>query len=294
MSKDYYKILGVNKTASAAEIKKAFHKKAHEYHPDKQGGDEAKFKEVNEAYQVLSNDQKRAQYDQFGSAGPNAGFGGGPGGYGGFGGFQQGNMHFDFGDLGDLGDIFETFMGGGFRMRKGRDVQISVQLTFKESIFGVKKKLSIPDLRDGVDQGKNKDIEVDIPAGVESGQRLTLQGYGEQMTDGRPGNLYLNISVEKHPVFHREGKHLVMDMDVKLTDAILGAKYEIETVADKKIKVKIPEGLKSGEVLRVKGEGVQGGAFQKGDLYIRTHIVIPKKLSKNAKVAIDILKKEGL
>ncbi len=296
MSKDYYKILEVEKTASESEIKKAFHKMAHKYHPDKEGGDEAKFKEANEAYQVLSNKQKRAQYDQFGSAGPGAGagFGGGQG-FGGFdfSGFQQANgAQFDFGDL---GDIFETFMGGGFqRQRKGRDIQLSVQLTFKESLFGVRKKISIPDLRDGKDSGKNKDFEVDIPAGIEHGQTLRLAGYGEEITDGRPGMLYLNILVEKHPLFHREGKHVVMDLDIKLTDAILGAKYEVESPVDGTMKVKIPEGIKSGEVLRVKGKGVQGGTFQRGDLFIRTKILIPKKLSREAKKAIETLRTEGL
>lgn len=292
MSKDYYKILGVEKNATDAEIKKAFHKLAQQYHPDKAGGDEAKFKEANEAYQVLSNKQKRAQYDQFGSAGPGAGFGGGQG-FGGFdfSGFQQGGAQFDFGDL---GDIFETFMGGGFqRVRKGRDIQLSLQLTFKESLFSVSKKIRVPDLRDGEDKG-NKELSVDIPAGVENGQTLRLQGHGEQITEGRPGTLYLNIIVEKHPVFRREGKHVVMDLDVKLTDAIMGAKYEIEAPDGKNLKVKIPEGLKSGEVLRVKGHGVQGGTFNRGDLYIKTNILIPKKLSKDAKKAIETLKKEGL
>lgn len=299
MSKDYYNILGVEKNASQSDIKKAFHKMAHKYHPDKKDGDEVKFKEANEAYQVLGNEQKRKQYDQFGSAGPQGGFGGGQG-FGGFNaqgfdfsGFQQGGgQQFDFGDL---GDIFETFMGGGFqRVARGRDVQLTVRLTFKESIFGVKKKIAIPDLRDGQDQGKNKELEIEIPAGVDNGQRMKVQGYGEQMTQGRPGNLILDIMVEKHPLFRKEGRNLVMDLDVKMTDAILGAKHELETVDGKKLTVKIPSGLESGQVLRVKGEGVQGGAFSRGDLYIRTHIIVPKKLSKEAKKAVEKLQEEGL
>lgn len=298
MSKDYYATLGVDKNASSADIKKAFHKLAHKYHPDKQGGDEKKFKEVNEAYQVLSNDQKRQQYDQFGSAGPQGGFGGaqGFGGAHGFGGFdfsqfQQGNAHFDFGDL---GDIFETFMGGGFNVRKGRDIQVTTKITFNESLTGVTQKIKIPQLKDGQDLGTQKEVEITIPAGVENGQRLRLQGYGEEITNGKPGNVMVYISVEEHKVFRREGAHIVMDMDVKLTDALLGSSYPIDLPDDSSLKVKIPAGLGSGEVLRVKGKGVQAGTFNKGDLYIKTHITIPKKLSKDAKKAVEILQKEGL
>ena len=292
MSKDYYALLGVDKNASSSEIKKAFHKLAHTYHPDKQGGDEKKFKEINEAYRVLSNDQKRKQYDQFGSAGPQGGFGGAQG-FGGFdfSQFQQGGGQFDFGDL---GDIFETFMGGGFGMRKGRDIQVTVSITFHEALVGVKKKISIPQLKDGRDLGKNKDVEVTIPAGVEDGQRMRLEGYGEEVTDGRPGNVMVYISVTKHDTFRREGPHIVMDLEVKLSDALLGATYDIELVDGSTLGVKIPAGLPSGEVLRIKGKGVQGGTFRKGDLYIKTHIMMPKKLSSDAKKAIKTLQEEGL
>jgi len=307
MSKDYYKILGVEKNASQDEIKKAFHKIAHQHHPDKAGGNEAKFKEANEAYQILGNAEKRSQYDQFGSAGPGGGgFNGGQGGFGGFD-FSQfrqgqgnGGFRFDFGDgQVDLDDILGSFFGGqggfgGGRIRRGRDVRLSVKLSFKDSIFGVEKTLSVPDLRDGKDLNKNKEITVNIPVGIEHGQTLRVEGYGEQMTNGRPGNILLTIVVEQHKVFHREGLNLVMDLDVKLTDAILGAHYEIVLVDDTKLQVKIPEGLASGQILRVKGKGISMGAFNKGDLYIRTKILVPNKLSKTAKKAIEELKKEGL
>jgi molecular chaperone DnaJ len=297
MSKDYYKILGVEKGASQDEIKKAFRKMAHKYHPDKKDGDEAKFKEANEAYQILSNPQKRQQYDQFGSAGPGGqGFNGqnpfgGQGGFGGFdfSGFQQGN-----GQHIDLDDILGSFFGGGRRTPRGRDIQISVQLSFKDAVFGVEKKISVPDLKDGQDNNKNKEITVTIPPGVQHGQTLRLQGYGEQLTNGEPGNVMLIISVEKHPVFKRDGYNLVMNLDVKLTDAIVGTKHEVELLDGKKIKVKIPSGLESGQILRVKGEGIPAGTFRNGDLYIKTNILIPKKLSKSAKEAIETLQKEGL
>lgn len=297
MSKDYYKILGVEKGASQDEIKKAFRKMAHKYHPDKKDGDEAKFKEANEAYQILSNPQKRQQYDQFGSAGPGGqGFNGqnpfgGQGGFGGFdfSGFQQGS-----GQHIDLDDILGSFFGGGRRTPRGRDIQISVQLSFKDAVFGVEKKISVPDLKDGQDNNKNKEITVTIPPGVQHGQTLRLQGYGEQLTNGEPGNVMLIISVEKHPVFKRDGYNLVMNLDVKLTDAIVGTKHEVELLDGKKIKVKIPSGLESGQILRVKGEGIPAGTFRNGDLYIKTNILIPKKLSKSAKEAIETLQKEGL
>ncbi len=298
MSKDYYKILGVDKSASQDEIKKAFRKLAHEHHPDKKGGDEAKFKEANEAYQILSKPEKRQQYDQFGSTGPGGGgFNGGQGGFGGgfdFSGFQGGQGGFDFGGQHvDLDDILGSFFGGGQRQRRGRDVRLNMKLTFRESVFGVEKKISVPDLKDGQDSGKNKEMTVTIPAGVESGQSLRVQGYGEQLSDGQAGNVLLTIHVEPHKVFKREGMNLIMHLDVKLTDAILGVKYDVELLDGKKIKVKIPSGLESGQILRVKGEGIPAGTFHNGDLYIKTNILVPKKLSKSAKAAIEELQKEG-
>jgi len=296
MSKDYYKILGVNKSASADEVKKAFRKLAHKYHPDKSGGDETKFKEANEAYQTLSKPEKRQQYDQFGSAGPGGGFGGGQqGGFGGFdfSGFQQGGG-FGNGQHVDLDDILGSFFGGGQRVRRGRDIRLNVRLTFRESVFGVEKKISVPDLKDGQDLHKDKEITVTIPAGVENGQSLRLQGYGEQLSDGQAGNVLLTIAVEQNSKFKREGNNLIMHLDVKLTDAVLGAKYDVTLLDEKKIKVKIPTGMESGQILRVKGEGIPAGTFHNGDLYIKTNILIPKKLSKNAKKAIEELQKEDL
>jgi DnaJ-class molecular chaperone len=306
MAKDYYKILGVDKKANEADIKKAFRTLAHKYHPDKKGGDDAKFKEVNEAYQVLSNPQKRAQYDQFGSAGPGAGFGGQGGFQGGFGGFnwedimrqaqQQGGgfgggQQFDFEDL---GDIFSAFgFGGGPRTPRGRNIAVSVKLSFKESVYGCEKKISIPDIKDGKDLNKNKDITVSIPAGVEHGQTLRIDGYGEQMTNGNPGKLLITVYVEPHKTLRRDGNNLVMNLEVKLTDALLGADYTVESL-DGKEKVKIPSGLQSGDILKIKGKGVKGGMWSTGDLLVVTSVTIPKKLSKKAQSAIEILQKEGL
>ncbi len=305
MAKDYYNILGVDKKASEADIKKAFRTLAHKYHPDKKGGDDAKFKEINEAYQVLSNPQKRAQYDQFGSAGPGAGFGGQGGFQGGFGGFnwedimrqaqQQGggfggSQQFDFEDM---GDIFSAFGFGGPRTPRGRNIQVSVKLSFKESVYGCEKKISIPDIKDGKDSHKNKDLNVSIPAGVEHGQTLRIDGHGEQMTNGTPGKLLITIYVEPHKTLRRDGNNLVMNLEVRLTDALLGAEYTVESL-DGKEKVKIPSGLQSGDILKIKGKGVKGGMWSTGDLLIVTSVIIPKKLSKKAHAAIETLQKEGL
>ncbi len=306
MSKDFYKILGVNKTASDADIKTAFRKLAHQYHPDKNGGDDKKFKEVNEAYQTLSDKNKRAQYDQFGSDGPQFGGGGGNpfGGGAGFGGFnwedimrqaQQGggNAHFEFnGQDFDLGDIFGAFAGGGFggRQRRGRDIGAEVRITFKESIFGVKREITVPVYANGKQTGTKK-ISVDIPAGLDNGERLRMEGAGETIDGGRPGNLIIDIIVEKHKVFKKQGMHIVMDLDVSLTDALLGREIEIETL-DGKEKIKIPECMPIGTVLKVSGGGVRGGFMQTGDLLIVTHITIPKKLSKKAKEIVEQLKGE--
>lgn len=290
MSKDYYKTLGVEKNATEAEVKKAFHKLAHKYHPDKKEGDEAKFKEVNEAYQVLSNKQKRAQYDQFGSAGPGAGFGGGAqGGFGGFdfSGFRQGgggNVHFDgF----DLNDIFSAFTGGGFqRTPRGRDYHLRTKISFQESIEGTKKTIKVSDPAGG----DGKDLTITIPPGVERGQQLRLQGYGEQIPDGKPGSLYVELDVQPHKVFRKEGPHIVMDMPILITEAVLGAKKDIELLDGSSTAIKIPKGLQPGQILRLRGKGVAG----RGDLLIVTKITIPEKLSKGQKKAIEALQKEGM
>lgn len=288
MSKDYYKTLGVEKTASPDEIKKAFHKLAHQYHPDKKTGDEAKFKEVNEAYQTLSDAKKRAQYDQFGSAGPQ-GFGGFNGGQGGFGGFDfsgfqqgQGGAQFDFGDL-DLGDIFNMFTGGGFnRVRRGRDYRTTVQLEFKDAVFGTSVKIKLPD--------EAKEVEITIPAGIQNGEQLRMRGYGEKIKDGEPGNLYVDIRVRPHKTIFRDGANLVMRLEVSLLDALLGAEQEIETL-DGKVTVKIPAGLQVGEILRIRDKGVPRGN-RRGDFLIQTMIQMPKKLSKKARQALEDLKNQ--
>ncbi len=356
--KNYYDTLGVDKKASKDEIKKAFRTLAHKYHPDKKTGDDAKFKEINEAYSVLSDDQKRAQYDQFGSAGPNmgSGFGGGQGFEGfDFSQFTQGaNGGFEF----DFGDIFGDVFGGGGRRqsKRGRDISIDTELSFEESVFGVERTVllnkvskcdtcggngsekgteqvtctkcngkgsirevkrtffgqfetnavcdtchgagKIPKVKCSTCRGegvlkKETEIKVKIPAGIDNGEMIRLSGGGEAIAGGQSGDLYIKIYVKKHPLFRKEDVNLVMDLNVKLTDALLGSEIAIKTL-DGDIVLKIPEGLKHGEILRIKGKGVPYDKGYRGDVLVKTSILMPNKLSKDVKKAIQNLKEQGL
>lgn len=304
--KDYYKTLGLEKNASKDDIKKAFRKLAHEHHPDKNKGNtasEQKFKEASEAYSVLSDDNKRAQYDRFGSAGPGgAGFNGGAGqgGFGGagFGGFdfsqfqQGGGFHFNQGGVEfDLGDIFgEFFGGGGRRARKGRNITVDVEISFKDSIFGIEREISV----------NNSKISIKIPPGIESGQGLRVADKGEDGPGGK-GDLIVRIWVKEHNVFRKEAFNLVMELPIKLTLALTGGAVDIETL-EGKLEIKIPAGTSNGEILRLKGKGVPyettgaifGTGGRRGDLLIVTHVEMPKKLSKRAKDLIDELRGEGI
>lgn len=358
-NKDYYNILGIEKNASKEDIKKAFHKLAHKYHPDKKGGDEAKFKEVNEAYQTLSDDQKRAQYDQFGGA-FGQGFGGGQGGFGGFGGFDFSQAGAGF-DMGDLGDIFSEFFGGGVgggraQARRGRDISTEIQIPFKEAIFGTERtllinKVSTCDVCQGTGgkpgtgmkkcgtcngQGKihetkrsifgtfssvrpceachgsgeipsekcancrgagvlkkENEVKVVIPAGIKDGEMIRMTGMGEAIPRATAGDLYIKVNVLPHKVFRREGNNLIMDLDVKLSDALLGTEYTIETL-EVPVKIKIPEGVSIGEVLRVKDLGVPYARGKRGDILIKPNIKLPNKLSRSARELIEKLKGEGI
>ena len=302
MKKNYYEILGIKKDASKDEIKKAFRVLAHKHHPDKKDGNEAKFKEANEAYQVLSDDQKRAQYDQFGSAGPRFnGFSsqGGPASGWDFSGFQNGNFNGQNVEF-DLGDIFGEMFGGGGggfrRMRRGRNIALRLHLTFKESIFGAKKKIKIPSESAQSSQGT---VEIDIPAGVESGQQMKLQGYGAPAEGGpsahagQPGDLYLEMEVETHKTLRKEGMHLVTEITIPISVALLGGSEEINLIDDS-VTIKIPAGIVHGSVLRVRGRGVQAGTFRSGDLLVKVTIAMPHKLSREQKELIEKLQKSGL
>ena len=363
MSKDYYETLGVNKSASKDEIKKAFYKLAHKYHPDKKGGNETKFKQVNEAYQILSDDAKRSKYDQYGSGFENMGQSGGEyrrGGFEGFdfSGFQNGNADFDFGNLNDIfSDFFTGGMSGGRReVRRGRDISTEVQISFSDSIFGINRKILITKTSTCLTchgsgakheskmetckycngQGKiretkrsflgsisstkiceacfgsgevskeicetckgkgvlrrEEEISIVIPAGIRDGEMIRMTGMGEAVSKGTTGDLYIKINVAPHSVFKREGNDLIMNLNLKLSDALLGTKYPIETL-DGNIEVIIPEGVSINEILRVRGKGVPMGKNKRGDLLIKLNIKLPGKLSRKSHELIEQLKKEGI
>jgi DnaJ-class molecular chaperone len=305
MSKDYYNVLGVSKSASKDEIKTAFRKLAHQYHPDKGGGNEAKFKEISEAYTVLGDDAKRQRYDTYGSADTAPGGNYGGGGFGGFqgqdfGGFdfsqftQGGNgQNFEF----DLGDIFGEFFGGGGRrqrVKKGANITVDLEITFAESVFGVEKEFNLT--RNNT--YKPEKIKVKIPADVNSGETMRLSGAGESIEGGVAGDLYINISVRKDSIYKKEGKNIVTEIGIKLSDALLGMKYPLRTL-DGDIELSIPEGINSGEVLRVREKGVpldshSGRTGHRGDLLVKVKIKMPNRLSRNARKAVEELQKEGL
>lgn len=280
MSKDYYNTLGVDKSASQEEIKKAFRKKAHEYHPDKQTGDEAKFKEANEAYQTLSNEQKRQQYDQFGSAGMGAGFGS-QGGFSGADGYQNINMD-DLGDMfGGLGDIFGFGGGGGSRRggpRKGSDIEAILSISFDDAVFGTERDI---DLR------KNIVCEICKGDGAKPGAKIatckTCGGAGRVRKIQRTilGNMQAEVTC---PDCNGEGK----TYSEKCPNC-RGAGIENKNVV---LKVKIPAGINSGETIRLTGQGEAGekGAGA-GDLYLRIRV---KASSKFAREGYNILTKKEI
>ncbi len=358
--KDYYQILGINKSANKDDIKKAFRKLAHKYHPDKKSGDEEKFKEINEAYQILSNDQKRSEYDTYGrvfSGGGNnadqyaSGFEGFD--FSGFGGFKEAQGFDDF----DIGDIFGDFFG---RKRdqtsRGRDIAIDIELSFEESIFGTNRSIliqknstcdlcggsgaekesdtvtcptcngrgkiresrrsllgtittekvcgvcfgkgKVPKVKCKQCQGtgvyrKEEEININVPAGVEDGEMIRLSGMGEAVPGGVTGDLYAKVHVKKHPIFQRDKDDLRMDLNIKLSDALLGSTYTIETL-DGRIDIKIPAGIGFNEVLRVRGKGVPGSRSGRGDLLVTIKITMPKKISRRARKTIEELKNEGI
>lgn len=349
--RDYYEVLGVDKSASADELKKAYRKLAKKYHPDLNPGDKAKeaeekFKEASEAYEVLSDSEKRQRYDQFGHAGvdPQAG------GYGGAGGFGGG--------FGDFGDIFESFFGGGGfggssrrnpnAPQKGRDLQYSVELTFEQACFGCEIELNVnrtekcsscngtgaaegttPE-RCGMCGGtgqvrsvqrtafgsfqstrpcdachgtgkiikepcktcrgagtarKQRKIKVNIPAGIDDGQIISMSGQADAGKNGGPaGDLLVVARVKKHKIFTRRGSDIMCECPITFVEATLGAEIEVPTI-DGKVKYNIPEGTQSETVFRLRGKGVPklhgGGA--RGDQYVTIKVEIPKNLNEKQK-----------
>ena len=298
MSKrDYYEVLGVSKTASADEIKKAFRKAAVKYHPDKEGGNETKFKEVNEAYEVLKDQQKRQRYDQFGHAGvgndPGGNpFGGAAGGnpFGGFD-FNGQNVNFDFNNV-DLGDLFGSFFGGVQQgPKRGRDYQTQVVISFEEAVFGVEKEINLTSSSGG------KKVKLKIPAGVDDGASIRLNGHGEQLKGGINGDLYVRVRVKPHKKFTREGTIILSDEHISMVDAALGTEIDVETV-DGVVRMKIPAGTQSSADFKLSGHGApQVNGERRGPHIVNIIVDIPTKLSKKQKELLQEFegaKKRGL
>ena len=293
---DYYDLLGISKGVSADEIKKAYRKQALEWHPDKHKDNkeaaEKRFKEINQAYQVLSDSQKRQAYDQFGHAAfsPGGAAGGAPGGFGGFPGGQtqtgrwgpftytytstaggQGSPFAGF-DFGDPFEIFEQFFGGGSPFRAARMPRYGVTIDFMEAVEGVEKEVEI--------EGKKRKIK--IPAGVNEGSRI------------RFGNFILSIDVRPHKIFEREGADIFMRTVIPFSLATLGGQIKVPTV-DGEIKLKIRSGTQSGTTMRLRGKGaphLRGRG--RGDQYVRIQVVVPGKLTRQQKRLINDLQDEGL
>ena len=282
--RDYYDVLGVKKDASKAAIKSAYRKAALKWHPDKNQDKkkeaEKKFKEINEAYQVVSDEKKRKTYDQFGHAAfdPSSGMGGNPfAGGNPFGGgghtytYSSGQNPFQNADFGDPFDIFEQFFGGGFRQAQRRQ-RYSLSVEFVEAIKGVTKEVEI--------EGKKHKIKV--PPGANDGTRLRFSDFD------------ISINVRTHPVFKREGYDLFIDQVIPVSTALLGANVEVKTI-DQKLKLKVRPGTQSHTMVRLRGEGVPHVRGRgKGDLYVRFIIDIPEKLNRAQRKGLEKLKDLGL
>ncbi|MBR3138652.1 DnaJ domain-containing protein [Candidatus Saccharibacteria bacterium] len=290
--RDYYEILGVSRNASDDEIKKAYRKLAVKYHPDKNPGNkeaEEKFKEINEAHDVLSDKQKRARYDQFGHAGVGGAsgnpFAGGGNPFGGGFNYNGQTFNFDFGG-GGLDDILGNIFGfgaGARRARRGADYQTSVTLTFEEAIFGTNKKVS---------DDKGKEINVKIPAGIDDGMSIKLRGKGGPAPEGgsEAGDLYVRIRVKPHKTLTREGAIILSEKTISMVDAALGCEVEVETV-DGPVTMKVPAGTQSGTPFKLSGHGVPFRSDGDRGPHIVTIVVeTPKNLNRKQKELLEEFK----
>ena len=283
--KDFYKVLGVDKKAGADEIKKKYRSLARELHPDKNKGDavkEEKFKGISEAYEILSDTKKRAEYDEARSLYERGGFrapmGGGQG--------QQGG---DFNDIfggGNPQDIFANLFGGGRRgPRKGQDLQTEATITFRESIFG-----TTLDLRLATDRGATQNITARVPAGVNDGAKIRVKGKGAEGEAG-PGDLFILLHVKPHAVFARKGENLTLTLPVTFAEAALGADIKVPTMSGDDVTVRIAPGTSNGRTLRVKGRGITKGSTT-GDLLVSVDVQVPQRVDGKALEALKVFAQE--
>ena len=299
---DYYKTLGVPRDADADTIKKAFRKLARKHHPDA-GGDEAKFKEINEAYEVLSDEKKRKLYDQYGTANENQipfgggawqGQGGNPFGGSGFGGFGSWadilesirNGEGAFGTEWNFGGQGQTYQARP-KPQKGADKNVTMTVTFDEAFKGCEKKVRIG--KAGTNEKET--LSIKIPAGAVEGGRVRLKGKGAPGIQGGPaGDLLVNIHIADHPLFKCDKADVLMDVPITFAEAALGTQIVVPTPEGKKVSIKVPAGCESGTVLKVKGKGAPRlgkGATGTGDLLLTLHVAVPKTLNDKQKEALE-------
>ena len=279
--KDFYKILGVGKNATNDEIKKKYRSLARELHPDKTKGDlamEEKFKAVSEAYDILSDSKKRAEYDEARSLFERGGFRAPQGGQN----FQGGDFSDIFGG-GNPQDIFSNLFGGGARRgpRKGQDLQTELSITFKEAAFGTTLELRL-----STDGGPSQNITARVPAGVNDGAKIRVKGKGAPGEAG-PGDLFILLHVKPHTVFSRKGENILLNLPVTFVEATLGADIKVPTLSGDDVTVRIAPGTPNGRTLRVKGRGVTKGSTT-GDLLVTIDVQVPQKVEGKA---LDALKK---
>ena len=300
--KDYYKTLGVAKGASTEEIKKAYRKLARQYHPDVNKGAEAerRFKEVNEANEVLRDPEKRRRYDQVGpdwaryQSAPGAGNGGFQWVYTG----QPGGRNLGAEDLGDFSDFFQTLFGGAgggfsaedlFRGRTGRrsrvapgaDLETELEVTLADAYKGSERAIEIKD-----EQGRARKLTVKIPVGVRDAQRIRLAGQGGAGASGGPrGDLYLKVRVRPHPLFARDGDDLRLDLPVAMHEALLGAEVTVPTLKGR-VSLRIPPETQNGRTIRLAAQGMPRAGGGNGDLYVTVKVVLPNKLNDDERESI--------
>ncbi len=302
--KDYYQLLGVSRSAAPEEIKKAYRKLAMQFHPDKNPGNkkaEDKFKEVSEAYEVLSDEQKRQNYDTYGHGGAQGNpFSAGSAGAGGYYSNRGGSTDFNdiFGDV--FGDIFnqggraKTSAGGPFAGRnrgatKGSDLKYTLSIALEEAAVGCEKVIAFA--RQTGSKEENARLSVTIPAGVKEGQRLKLTGEGDKPTSGAAGDLYVIIDMQEHALFRRDENDVILDLPVSYTDAILGKTIEIPTLFGK-AEIKIPPGSHSGQNFRLKSKGFPRiGATGSGDMLVRVIVDTPAKTNSRQKELLEELQR---